>query len=96
MAKRIDVRAILEGYFSGLSFNNIASTRHVSKHSVKDVVLLANLKDYTSMECIAGMSDDELYRDFFPDKASSSTVLEEVDVFDRVKIPRMIVRNSIV
>lgn len=47
MAKRIDVRAILEGYFSGLSFNNIASTWHVSKHSVKDVVLLANLKDYT-------------------------------------------------
>lgn len=47
MAKRIDMRAILEGYFSGLSFNNIASTWHVSKHSVKDVVLLANLKDYT-------------------------------------------------
>lgn len=47
MAKRIDVRAILEGYFSGLSFNNIKSTWHVSKHSVKDVVLLANLKDYT-------------------------------------------------
>lgn len=30
------------------------------------------------MECIAGMSDDELYGDFFPDK-SSPTVLEEVD-----------------
>ena len=79
MAKRIDVRSILEGYFNGLSFNNIARTRHASKHSVQEVVMLANLKDYTSMECIADMSDDELYSDFFPDKTSSSTVLEEVD-----------------
>ena len=79
MAKQIHVRSILEGYFNGLSFNNIARTRHASKHSVREVVMLANLKDYTSMECIAGMSDDELYSDFFPDKTSSSTVLEEVD-----------------
>ena len=79
MAKRIDVRSILEGYFNGLSFNNIARTRHASKHSVQEVVMLANLKDYTSMECIADMSYDELYSDFFPDKTSSSTVLEEVD-----------------
>lgn len=28
MAKRIVVRSILEGYFNGLSFNNIARTRH--------------------------------------------------------------------
>ena len=79
MAKRIDVRAILEGYFNGLSSNNIARTRHVSKHSVKDVVMLAKLKDYASMEDIAQMSDDELYRDFFPDKMSSSVFYEEVD-----------------
>ena len=41
---------------------------------------LSNPKDYTSMKCIAGMSDDELYSDFFPDKTSSSTFPEEVDV----------------
>ena len=28
MAKRIVVRSILEGYFNGLSFNNITRTRH--------------------------------------------------------------------
>ena len=28
MAKRIDVRSILEGHFNGLSFNNIARIRH--------------------------------------------------------------------
>ena len=28
MAKRIVVRSIFEGYFNGLSFNNIARTRH--------------------------------------------------------------------
>ena len=28
MAKRIVVMSILEGYFNGLSFNNIARTRH--------------------------------------------------------------------
>ena len=79
MAKRIDVRSILEGYFNGLSFNNIARTRHASKHSVQEVVMLANLKDYTSMECIADMSDDELYSDFFPDKTSKSIRIRKSD-----------------
>ena len=31
MAKQIHVRSILEGYFNGLSFNNIARTRHLGK-----------------------------------------------------------------
>lgn len=79
MAKQINVRAILGGYFKGLSQNEIARTRHVSKHSVKDVVLLARLKGYTSLDDVSQMTDGELYQDFFPDKLSSSTVFAPVD-----------------
>ena len=79
MAKRIDVRAVLEGYFRGLSCNEIARTRHVSKHSVQEVLLLARRKGYTPETGISRKTDDELYREFFPDKVSVAAVLAPVD-----------------
>lgn len=79
MAKRIDVGAILEGYFRGLSYNEIARTRHVSKHSVQEVVLLAKKKGYASIDAISQKTDKVLYQEFFPDKILPSAVFAPVD-----------------
>ena len=42
MAKRIDVRSILEEYFNGLSFNNIARTRHARLGSSNKIESMLN------------------------------------------------------
>ena len=45
MARKICVKLILELRESGLSVNQIASSRHISKHSVSDVFRIAKEKD---------------------------------------------------
>jgi hypothetical protein len=45
MAKKINVKLILELRDAGMSRNGIASTRHMSRHSVSDVFHLADEKD---------------------------------------------------
>ena len=45
MARKICVKLILELRKSGLSVNQIASSRHISKHSVSDVFRIAKEKD---------------------------------------------------
>lgn len=47
MAKKINAKLILELKTSGLSRNQIAATRHMSKHSVSDVINIAEEKDIT-------------------------------------------------
>ena len=42
MARKISVKLILELRNSGLSVNQIANSRHISKHSVSDVFRIAN------------------------------------------------------
>lgn len=44
MANKINAKLILELKASGLSRNQIAATRHMSKHSVSDVVNIAKEK----------------------------------------------------
>lgn len=43
MANKINVKLILELLDAGMSRNSIASTRHMSKHSVSDVFCKAFL-----------------------------------------------------
>ena len=47
MANKINVKLILELKASGLSRNQIAATRHMSKHSVSDVINIAKEKEIT-------------------------------------------------
>ena len=47
MANKINAKLILELKASGLSRNQIAATRHMSKHSVSDVINIAKEKEIT-------------------------------------------------
>lgn len=78
MAKKINVKLILELKASGLSRNQIAATRHMSKHSVSDVINIAREKAIT-YEDVKHLSDDEVYRMIFPDKFAIETLYEEPD-----------------
>lgn len=46
MANKINTKLILELKASGLSRNQIAATRHMSKHSVSDVINIAKEKKH--------------------------------------------------
>lgn len=48
MANKINAKLILELKASGLSRNQIAATRHMSKHSVSDVINIAKEKKLLS------------------------------------------------
>ena len=45
MANKINVKLILELRDAGMSRNTIASTRHISRNSVSDVIHIADEKD---------------------------------------------------
>lgn len=78
MAKRIKVKTILEAHYSGLSTNEIARTRQTSKHSVRNVLVIARELGISSLDDIASKTEDELYSLFFPSK-SENLPLEKVD-----------------
>lgn len=67
MARKISVKLILEFRNSGLSVNQIANSRHISKHSVSDVFRIANEKEIQFMEA------DEVYRLVYPEKHANET-----------------------
>lgn len=65
MANKINAKLILELKASGLSRNQIAATRHISKHFVSDVINIAKDKDII-YEKIKYLSEDNVYRMIFP------------------------------
>ena len=67
MAKKINVKLIMELRDAGLSRNMIATTRHMSKNSVSDVIHIADRMGI-SYEDIRQMDEDAAYRLFYPDK----------------------------
>lgn len=67
MANKINAKLILELSASRLSRNQIAATRHMSKHSVSDVINIAKEKEIT-YEKAKELSGDEVYRMIFPNK----------------------------
>ena len=67
MASRIKIRLILELNASGMSQNDIARTRHMSRSSISTVMRIAKEKNIT-YESIKDINDDELYKMFFPEK----------------------------
>lgn len=78
MANKINAKLILELKASGLSRNQIAATRHMSKHSVSDVINIAREKDIT-YEKVNHLSEDEVYRMIFPDKFVVENLYKQPD-----------------
>lgn len=79
MARKIDVRRILEEKLQGRSNNAISSGWHISKHSVGDVVLKAEEMGILPGGKIPDLDDESLYKLFFPDKQDMNDVYAEVD-----------------
>lgn len=75
MAKKIQVKQILELRAAGLSQNNIAKSRHMSKSSVNDVFQIAQERGI-SYESVKDMRPEEVYNLFYPDKHASETLFE--------------------
>jgi len=78
MAKKIQVKQILELRAAGLSQNSIAKSRHMSKSSVGDVFQIAQERNL-SCEGVKALRPDELYGLFYPDKHASETLFEDAD-----------------
>ncbi len=73
MARKICVKIIHELRESGLSVNQIASSRHISKHSVSDVFRIAKEKDIRFKD-IQFLEPDEVYRLVYPDNHVNETM----------------------
>ena len=67
MAKKINVKLILELRGNGMGRNAIARTRHISVNSVGDVFHKAD-ENGISYEDVRDMDEDSVYRMFYPDK----------------------------
>ena len=78
MANRINVKLILELISGGMSQNEIARSRHMSRSSVSSTVNIAKEKDIT-YEDIKEMNDDVLYRMFYPEKMLTEDIYELPD-----------------
>lgn len=73
MAKKIQVRLIMQLRDTGMAQTTIASERHMSKTSVSEVFQIAEDQKlhYADVE---DMTPDETYRFFFPDRHIEETV----------------------
>jgi hypothetical protein len=75
MAKKIQVKQILELRAAGLSQNIIAKSRHMSKSSVNDVFQIAQGLSI-SYESVKDLRPEEVYNLFYPDKHVNETLFQ--------------------
>lgn len=78
MANKINVKLILELHEAELSQNAIAKSRHMSCHSVSDVINIAKEKGITYSD-VRELDESQVYRMFFPDKFVVENLYEEPD-----------------
>ena len=78
MARKIQVKLIMELRSAGMSQRSIAATRHMSRSSVGDVFAFASEKGLTYSD-VVGKSNAELYDLFFPDKFPTEKVYGGID-----------------
>lgn len=78
MARKIRAKLIMELREQGMSRRRIASTRHMSMESVCEVFDIASERGI-GWDDVAGLTDDEAYRLFFPDRHVRESVFEEPD-----------------
>lgn len=67
MAKKINVKLILELRAANMSRNGIAATRHISKNSVSDVFHIADSKGISYRD-VRELEEEQVYRMFYPEK----------------------------
>ena len=67
MAKKINVKLILELRAANMSRNVIAATRHISKNSVSDVFHIADSQGI-SVRDVQELDEEQVYRMFYPEK----------------------------
>ena len=78
MAKRIQVRLILQLHNSGMSQDDITSSRHMSKSSISKVLAVAREKNITYAD-ILGMDDTTVYKMSFPNSLLYEDIYELPD-----------------
>ena len=78
MARKIDVKLILQLRDAGLSKSAIASTRQISRNSVRDVFDIADAKGIRYSD-VRGLEDSELYHLFFPEKYANESMYGDPD-----------------
>lgn len=76
MARKIQVRLIMQLRAAGLSPSEIARTHHMSKTSVSEVFSIAKERQITYAD-LEEKSNEECYRLFYPDKHPEETVYEQ-------------------
>jgi len=82
MANKINVKLILELKDAEMSRNFIASTRHMSRHSVSEVFHIADEKGINYSD-IKFLDENEVYRMFFPNKHATEDLFADPD-YDNV------------
>lgn len=78
MARKIQVKLILELRKANLSQNEIARTRKISKHSVGAVCRISKEKGIT-FDDVKDSSEEDIYQMFFPEKHVSETLYQQPD-----------------
>ena len=78
MARKINVKLIMQLRDAGLSRRTIASTRHISRHSVSDVFNIADEKEIHYSD-IRDLEETEVYRLFYPEKHANETMYGDPD-----------------
>lgn len=78
MARKISIKLILWEKARHMSQNAIASTHHIAKKSIVDVLRIAKEQGITYAD-VADMTDDEIYRRFYPDKFANEVIYVQPD-----------------
>ena len=78
MARKIDVKLIMQLRDAKLSISSIATTRHMSRHSVSDVFNIADKKGIRYSD-ICHLDDAEVYRLFYPEKYANESMYGDPD-----------------
>ena len=78
MAKKIQVKLIMQLRAAGMSQRGIARERHMSRSSVSDVFQIATQRNL-SYPLLEDKSPEEVYRIFYPDKHPQETVYASPD-----------------
>lgn len=78
MANKINVKLILQLRDADMSRNTIASSRHMSRHSVSDVFRIADSLGVSYTD-ISDLDENEVYRMFYPDKHAVEIMFRDPD-----------------
>ena len=78
MARKINVKLILELREAKLSRNFIADSRHIARNSVSEVFRIAEERGITYSD-VRSLSESEVYSMFYPDRHAVENIYERPD-----------------